>query len=264
VRRSSAFPAAHHRERNQPTGSTVTSTVTASQPDDPSISPTITCSSPSGSTFPIGTTTVVCTTTDPVHASDVITGDFLVVVNQGTPPTLQVPATITVNATSPQGAVVTYTVTATNPTFSSDQLTITCSPPSGSIFPIGTTTVQCSTKDPAGNASTASFQVVKALPHRGHRCGSTYEQYRFCTHSITIKKGQSITLIGDTAVPHTIANGTWQNGSPAPAKESGAPTVSNVQVGSNQSASIEPFTTAGTFKLYCTIHPNMNLTVTVQ
>jgi hypothetical protein len=92
------------------------------------------------------------------------------VVNQGTPPTLQVPATITVNAASPQGAVVTYTVTATNPTFSSDQLTITCSPPSGSIFPIGTTTVQCSTKDPAGKSSTASFQVVKALLHRDHRC----------------------------------------------------------------------------------------------
>ena len=35
-----------------------------------------------------------------------------------------------------------------------------CSPASGSIFPIGTTTVICSTEDPAGNVVTRSFTIT--------------------------------------------------------------------------------------------------------
>ena len=86
----------------------------------------------------------------------------------------------------------------------------------------------------------------------------------FVQSSITIKKGESITLVADTLIAHTISNGTWDNGTPKPAKESGAPLVDNVSVGGNSSATIGPFTSAGTFKLYCTIHPGMNLTVIVQ
>jgi plastocyanin len=86
----------------------------------------------------------------------------------------------------------------------------------------------------------------------------------FVQPSITIKKGESITLVADTLVGHTISNGTWDNGTPKPAKEPGAPLVDNVSVGGNSSATIGPFTSAGTFKLYCTIHPGMNLTVIVQ
>lgn len=82
--------------------------------------------------------------------------------------------------------------------------------------------------------------------------------------SITLQKGQSITLKADTFTPHIIANGTWQGSSAKPAKEAGAPALDNFQVGGNEEKSIGPFTTAGTFQLYCTIHPGMNLTVTVQ
>ena len=77
-----------------------------------------------------------------------------------TPPVLSLPGTMTVDATSPQGAVVSYTVTATDPDNQPNQLTITCSPASGSTFPIGTTTVNCQASDPAGNTATGSFQVV--------------------------------------------------------------------------------------------------------
>ncbi|QBD83266.1 hypothetical protein EPA93_47815 [Ktedonosporobacter rubrisoli] len=86
----------------------------------------------------------------------------------------------------------------------------------------------------------------------------------FIQPSITIKKGESLTLVSDTVTPHIIANGTWDQGTAKPAKESGAPEVKDVQVNGNSSTSIGPFNTAGTFKLYCTIHPGMNLTVTVQ
>jgi hypothetical protein len=75
-----------------------------------------------------------------------------------TPPVITVPAAITANATSPNGAVVTYTVTATDP---DDAVTsLDCSPESGNTFPIGTTTVTCTATDTNGNKSTASFTVT--------------------------------------------------------------------------------------------------------
>jgi plastocyanin len=86
----------------------------------------------------------------------------------------------------------------------------------------------------------------------------------FVQSSITIKKGESVTLVSDTFTPHIIANGTWDNGQARPEAEAGAPAVKNVQVNGNSSSTVGPFTTAGTFHLYCTIHPGMNLTVVVQ
>lgn len=86
----------------------------------------------------------------------------------------------------------------------------------------------------------------------------------FLQLSITIKKGESITLVSDTLVGHTIANGTWKDGAGQPAQEPGAPKVDNVAIGGNSSSEIGPFNTAGTFKLYCTIHSGMNLTVIVH
>ena len=86
----------------------------------------------------------------------------------------------------------------------------------------------------------------------------------FVSSSITIKKGERITLIDDTLIPHTIANGTWENGTAKPAREPGAPEVKDVQINGSSQDTIGPFTTTGTFHLYCTIHSDMNLTVVVQ
>jgi len=86
----------------------------------------------------------------------------------------------------------------------------------------------------------------------------------FLQSSITIHKAESITLVADTGVPHWIANGAWENGTAQAAKEAGAPQVNNVQIDGNSSQTIGPFNTAGTFHLYCAIHPGMNLTITVQ
>jgi hypothetical protein len=73
------------------------------------------------------------------------------------PPVLNVPSTITVPATAPDGAVVAYTATATDNEDPSP--VVTCSPASGSMFPIGTTTVTCKSSDASGNVSQASFLV---------------------------------------------------------------------------------------------------------
>ena len=85
----------------------------------------------------------------------------------------------------------------------------------------------------------------------------------FVPDTVTVPKGQMLTLIDDVAVPHIIKNGSWVNGQAKPASEAGAPTV-NQNFNGNDSATIGPFNTAGTFHLYCTIHPGMNLTVKVQ
>jgi hypothetical protein len=65
-------------------------------------------------------------------------------------------STLTVNATSPSGAIVTYGVSVT------DNVKVTalsCDPASGSMFPADTV-VHCTASDAAGNTSTASFSVI--------------------------------------------------------------------------------------------------------
>jgi plastocyanin len=63
---------------------------------------------------------------------------------------------------------------------------------------------------------------------------------------------------------HVIANGIWQsNGLPQYQEEAGAPKV-QLQVQDKGSHQIGPFTTAGTFHFYCTVHQGMSLTVVVR
>jgi hypothetical protein len=74
-----------------------------------------------------------------------------------TPPTLSLPADITKNALDATGTKVNYTATATDDVDGS--VPIDRSPASGSLFPIGTTQVNCSATDAAGNQASGSFQV---------------------------------------------------------------------------------------------------------
>ena len=85
----------------------------------------------------------------------------------------------------------------------------------------------------------------------------------FLETSVNVKKGDMLTLVDDATAQHIIKNGTWNGNTPEPKTESGAPSV-DVTLNGNDSATIGPFNTAGTFQLYCTIHPGMNLTVNVQ
>jgi peptidoglycan hydrolase-like protein with peptidoglycan-binding domain len=73
-------------------------------------------------------------------------------------PTLTLPSNITLEATSPSGAVVTFIATATDT--SPTNPTVTCTPSSGSIFYLGTTTVNCSAMDTALNTANGSFIVT--------------------------------------------------------------------------------------------------------
>jgi hypothetical protein len=74
------------------------------------------------------------------------------------PPVISVPDTIEVPATDPAGAVVSFLVAATS--VFDPAPAVSCSPPSGSVFAIGTTTVECRATDSGGNTSLATFNVV--------------------------------------------------------------------------------------------------------
>ena len=85
--------------------------------------------------------------------------DQQVVVLDGIPPVLTLPANITVNGDAGIcGATANFTATATDN--SGGPVTISYSPVSGSIFPIGTTTVTVTAADARNNITTGSFTVT--------------------------------------------------------------------------------------------------------
>jgi plastocyanin len=86
----------------------------------------------------------------------------------------------------------------------------------------------------------------------------------FAPNIIALHKGDTLTVVGDSPTPHILTNGTWSASNQAqPGAESGAPTINNVQV-NNNTVVLGPFTTAGTYHIFCTVHPGMSLTVIVQ
>lgn len=72
------------------------------------------------------------------------------------------PSNILVQVTNVGGSVVTYSATATNRC--GGGVMITCAPPSGSVFPPGVTSVQCSASDGAGNSNHCSFAITANRP----------------------------------------------------------------------------------------------------
>lgn len=137
-------------------GSAVVSFPAPTFPDSCSV-PAAACSPPSGSSFPIGTTTVTCQTTNssgsPLSCSFTVTVNSLVCLLNCIDDVFAVE-----NPAGSNAAVVTFG----SPTPSGcPSLTITCTPPSGSSFPVGSTTVNCSGKDASNNTlANCSFSVT--------------------------------------------------------------------------------------------------------
>ena len=147
-------------------------TFAASATDAVTAAPTVTCTTvvgsitrsvTSGSTFPLGTTTVNCTATDAAGNTSA-QKSFTVTVRDSVAPVLTVPTNITVAATSGAGRIVTFAATATDAVTAAP--TVTCVPASGSTFPIGTTTVTCTARDLANNTTSKTFTVTVVKPYR--------------------------------------------------------------------------------------------------
>jgi hypothetical protein len=77
-----------------------------------------------------------------------------------TPPAITCPANITLACNLDPLVPVFFSAIATDNCDSSP--TVTCSPPSGSGFAVGTTTVNCMATDASGNQSSCSFTVTRA------------------------------------------------------------------------------------------------------
>ena len=137
--------------------------------DDGNAGTSIICLPPPNSTFPIGTTTVACTASDPLGHHDV--ASFTVTVVDKVGPVFTPVHDMTVEAPDAGGATVTYT-----PPTARDQISgaasVMCVPPSGNLFAVGDHTVTCTASDARSNSSSTTFVVHVTLGF-GKPCLST-------------------------------------------------------------------------------------------
>ena len=151
------LPGDQNVETEDPGGKSVTYSVSASDIVSGSIAPS--CNHSSGDTFPVGTTAVHCTATD--GAGNATSGDFNVTVSfvDRTPPVLSGYGDKSVEANGPAGSVVNFPTPTAVDSLDGPIGVVSCTPASGSTFPLGTTTVNCSATDSHGNTGQATFNV---------------------------------------------------------------------------------------------------------
>ena len=166
--------------------------------DDRNGSVPVSCTPASGSTFALGTTTVLCTASD--AASNTASSTFAVVVTQDivVPPTDTQAPVIEAHAdmyatTTGTTTVVSYVSPAATDNVDAT-VAVSCAPASGSTFALGTTTVVCQAEDAAGNPAESSFAVVveqevvdppalytmASQPDQSYPCGVLYRTWRYC------------------------------------------------------------------------------------
>ncbi len=116
----------------------------------------VSCTPASGGVFPVGKTTVSCSSTD-LSGNTSAPGSFVVTVTDTTPPTLAVPVDVSAAAVDRNGASVQFVATAHD--IVDGDIVPACSPASGSAFPLGNTLVRCTATDAAGNSVSKTFSV---------------------------------------------------------------------------------------------------------
>ena len=147
-------PADITREATSFAGAAVTFSATANDNIDGAVTPS--CSPASGTTFPLGITTVTCSATD--QHNNTGTGTFKITIRDTTDPVVHVPDHITAEAASADGTAVSFSASADDAIDGS--LSTSCTPASNSTFALGTTTVTCTATDKSGNKGSATFQVT--------------------------------------------------------------------------------------------------------
>jgi hypothetical protein len=258
-------------EATGPSGAAVTFTATATDIADQT--PTVSCAPASGSTFGLGTSTVTCTATD--ASGNSTEGSFTITVVDTTPPTLTLPSDIIEEAQGPSGNAINYPAASATDIVDGTR-PVTCTPPPGSTFPLGSTTVTCSSSDTRGNTATDSFTITVQdktppviAPHENILIGTwktsgSSVQYDLPT-TFDIVDGEGVATcspapgsvfeIGETVV---TCNATDSNGNSANPITF---TVTIVQVDkprTSTTTSIIPVTGGNQFDVSC-IDPSINL-----
>jgi hypothetical protein len=200
-------------------GAAVNFTVTAT--DDMDATVDIECTPASGSTFAVGTTTVTCTAEDDALNTATTTFDvILTLVAAGpdvTAPIFGTTTDVMATATTSAGVIVDFTVTATDDV--DGAVGVVCTPASGSLFAVGTTTVTCTAMDNASNTASTTFDVIVDLdlPDGLLITHPIFASGLFCATSTpvllegTTDAGATITLTGGFGIATTTASttGAW-------------------------------------------------------
>ena len=122
---------------------------------------TVGCVPASGSTFPVGETTVTCTATAGTSSAECT---FTVTVNDTTPPTITCPPDVNAFADA-NGTSKPVSYPAPDFGDNCPGATVQCVPASGSTFPLGDTVVTCTATDAHQNTNQCTFTVsVRANP----------------------------------------------------------------------------------------------------
>src|SRR5439155_8889190 len=124
-------------------------------------------------------------------------------------PVVPVPAHATIEATAATGAAFTFTTSATDTI--DGIVPPTCSPASGTIFPLGPTTVNCTASDARGNSGSASFIVTvrdTTAPVITVPSDVTVEATRAAGATFTYTATASDVVDGTVAVTCTPASGS--------------------------------------------------------
>jgi uncharacterized repeat protein (TIGR01451 family) len=135
-----------------------TATATDNCDTSPTIVGTRSDNQPLNALYPKGTTTIHWTATD--DAGNTSSCDQTITVEDHEPPTISCPANIVLEPTCPSGAIATYTTPVGQDNCPGAQTTRTAGGASGSVFPIGTTTVTHTVTDASGNTASCSFTVT--------------------------------------------------------------------------------------------------------
>ncbi len=155
--------------------------------------------------FPLGPTTVTLTAADPRGGSNSCAATITVV--DQTPPSIACPPSLATNlAIGVSNALVTFAATATD---HCSLPVIVCTPPSGSVFPLGTNRVNCSATDGAGNTATCAFNITLHPPEPHDLAVSKIAAPKTVTVRIgglPVTKRVSVAVQNRSRHPQTITN----------------------------------------------------------
>jgi HYR domain len=161
----SGVPGAINDTTESPSGKSVTFAPSANDNLD-GVLP-VTCTPASGSTFPVGTTSVTCSATDSHGNAQQATFTVTLTLIDITAPVLTgVSPDRSVEANGPAGSIVTFATPTATDNLDGPLALVNCSPASGTLFSLGPHTVTCSASDAHSNVGSASFRlnVVDTTP----------------------------------------------------------------------------------------------------